>query len=39
MLPTTGKTELNARCDRCRTIHTCPTLNNRNVLQTSAHSA
>jgi len=29
MLPTTSKTELNARCDRCRTMHTCPTLNNR----------
>jgi len=25
MLPTTSKTELNAHCDRCRTMHTCPT--------------
>jgi len=33
-----AKTELNAQCDRCRTIHMCPTLNNWNVLQTPAHS-
>jgi len=39
MLPTTSKTELNAHCDRCRTMHTCPTLSSRNVLQTSTHSA
>ena len=39
MLPTTSKTELNAHCDGCRTMHTCPTLNIRNVLQTPAHSA
>jgi len=39
MLATTSKTELNARCNRCITMHTCPTLNNRNVLLTPAHSA
>jgi len=39
MLSTTSKTELNARCDRCRTMHTYPTLKNRIVLQTPAHSA
>jgi len=38
-LPTTSKTELNARCNRCRTMHAHTTLNNRNVLQTPAHSA
>ena len=36
MLPTTSETELNAHCDRCRTMHTCPTLNNRNVF-TNVH--
>jgi len=39
MLPTTSKTELKAHCDRCRTMRTCPTLNNRNNLQTPDHSA
>jgi len=32
MLPTVRKTELNARCNRCRMMHTFPTFNNWKVL-------
>jgi len=39
MLTTISKTELNARCTRCITMHTCPTLNKRNGWYTPAHSA